>query len=445
MRIVIVGAGVVGFHIAESLIAEGNDVVLIEKNPERAKYVSSHLDCIVINDEGNNVVSLKNAGIENADFFISVTNSDEVNMIMCGIVSSEFNVPVKIARVRNLDYSKARKLEFSMLGIDFIVNSEVETARQIANTVALGATSDVMLFENTELQMRNIIVDSMSFFMGKSLRELKKSIKSNFLISAILRKDTFIIPSGDTVIQENDNIYFFATKNNLTKIFMDVGRKSEKIDKIILVGGGKIGTLVCQYLIRTGRKISIVEKNYEECKMLAEKFPEALVINADISEEDIFEEEQFGKYDLIITATNNQELNILSAVYAKSLGTRRALALVAKSNYIPIAARLAIDTTINPKTTTVDAILKFVRRGDIKSVHSLFGGKAEVIQFSVEENTHIPGMKIHDLHMPENSLILSVSRDNEDIIPDGNFEFMSGDSVIAIVKKESIKILEENL
>ena len=177
MNIVILGAGVVGGQIASQLVSEGHDVVVIEKNPDRAKYVAGHVDCMVLNEEGNNSDTLRRAGIERADFFLSVVDSDEVNMIACGIVESEFEVPVKVARVRNLDYSKAKIFRKSFLGIDFIVNPEVETSRLIANTVALGADSDVMMFENSDMQMRNYVVDSSSFFRDRQIKDIKSAVR----------------------------------------------------------------------------------------------------------------------------------------------------------------------------------------------------------------------------------------------------------------------------
>jgi trk system potassium uptake protein TrkA len=180
------------------------------------------------------------------------------------------------------------------------------------------------------------------------------------------------------------------------------------------------------------------------CKQLSDKFPDALILNADISSEEIFEEEQFHNYDLIISITNNEELNILSSIYAKSLGTKRAIAIVTKSNYFQIARKLDIDSIINPKESTVNAVLKYVRRGDIKSIHRLFNGKAEVIEFKIEKETHIPGMKIKELNMPEDSLILSIIRNSEIIIPDGEFVFNEDDIVITIMKKDSVKKWEEN-
>jgi len=445
MNVVILGAGVVGFQVAEILIAEGHDVVLIEKSPERAKYASSHLDCLIINGEGNNLQTLTDANIDKADLFLSVADSDEVNMIACGLIESEFNVPIKIARVRNLYYSSSKITEKSFLGIDFIVNSEVETSRLIANTVALGANSDVMLFEGTNVQMRNYVVSKTSFFNNKNLKDIKSLIKSKnrFLIAGISRGDKFIIPSGDTEIQEDDNLYLLATKKTLTEIFIESGKKSEKLGKILIAGGGRIGSLVASYLVRTGRKITIIDSNYDRCKDLSEQFPNALILNADISDEEIFEDEKLYNYDLVITTTNRQELNILTAVYSKSKGIKRAIALVNQTNYLPISNQLGIDVTVSPKNCTVDAIMKFIRRGNIKSVHSLFDGKAEVIEFFIPDNSPMCGEPLKNISFPNDCLILTVLRNNENIIPDGSFVLQYNDTVITIAKKKAIQKLEE--
>lgn len=443
MHTVILGAGVVGYQIAQQLISEGKDVIIIEKNPERAKYISEHLDCMVLNDEGTNLTTLKRAGTDNATIFISATNSDEVNMIACGLVASEFNVPLKIARVRNIDYSKSKIMGKSFLGIDFIVNSEVETARQIANTIALGADSDVMMFENTDMQLRNIVVSPGSYFAHKTVKEIRKGITEPFLIAGIMRNNEFIIPSGDTAVLEGDNIYLLATQKNFTKIFIQVGKKQEKIDRIVIVGGGRVGALACEYLIRTGRKITVIEADYERCKFLAEKFPDALILNADISDESIFQEEDIANHDLIVTVTDNQELNMLISLYAKNLGIKRSIALVTNSNYLAIASRLDIDVTVNPKLSTVDAIMKFIRRGNIKSLHSIFHGRAEVIEFSVDDKNPLVGKPLKDIQFPQNSIILSVVRNNANILPHGDLVIEPNDLVIIIAEKTSMPQIEQ--
>jgi trk system potassium uptake protein TrkA len=442
MRVVILGAGVVGMQIAAHLISEGKDVVVIEKDPDQAKIVSGKLDCIVVNEDGTGIYALKRAGMADASIFISVTNSDEVNMIACGFVASEFKVPVKIARVRNLDYSNAKIIEKTFPGIDFIVNSEVETARQIANTIALGADSDVMLFENTDLQLRNLTVNRTSYFANKTVKDIRQGIRDPFLMAGIMRDKNFLIPTGETMVRENDNIYLLATQKDFTRIFIQTGKRQETIDRIAIVGGGRIGTLACQYLIRTGRKITIIEESYDRCKVLSEKFPDALVLNADISDESIFEEEDIGDHDLIVAVTDNQELNMLACLYSKTRGVRRSIALVTNTGYMSIATRMDIDVTVNPKNSTVDAIMKFIRRGNIKSLHSIFGGMAEVIEFLADAKSGLVGRQLKDLTFPGHSLILSIVRGNRNILPHGTLSIEPGDLIIMIAAKESITEIE---
>ncbi|HPB82943.1 MAG TPA: Trk system potassium transporter TrkA [Spirochaetota bacterium] len=442
MHIVIVGAGSIGLHIASQLITENKDVVLIEKNPERAKYVSNHLDCMVINDDGTNLEILKQAGIEKADFFISVTDSDEVNMISCGLVSSEFDVSCKIARVRNLDYSNTKILDRSFLDIDFIVNPEVEAARVTGATVTSGATSDIMIFEKTDIQVRNFFVEANSLFMDKTLKDIRMELKEDFLISAIVRKSSVIIPSGITYVRENDTLYLVANQKNLERVFMKLGKPVIQIKSVVIVGGGTIGKLVARDILAAGYSVKIIEKDYELCKELSAQFEKSLVINADISDEGIFEEERLFENDLIIAATENQELNILSAIYAKSLGVKRAIAIVSKSSYLTIASELGIDSTISPKSSAADTILKYVRGSNIESIHSIFEGKAEVIEFTVGGDAPIINRPLKDIEMPDSSLIISVTRNHQSHIPGGDFVILSGDSVLIITKKKSIPKIE---
>jgi len=366
-------------------------------------------------------------------------------MIACGIVESEFNVPVKVARVRNLDYSKAKIFKKSFLGIDFIVNPEVETSRLIANTVALGADSDVMMFENSDMQIRNYIVDNRSFFKDRQVKDIKTAahIKDRFLIAGIVRNMEFIIPDGFTTIRENDNIYLFATEHTLTKIFIETGKKREKIDRIIVAGGGRIGSLVIRYLIRTGRRITVIDSDYEKCKSISEKFEDALVLHSDISDENIFDDEDLRDCDLIITTTDNEELNILGAAYAKSLGVKRAIALVNRPSYLPISSKLGIDVTVSPRNSTVSAIMRYIKRGDIKNIHTLFNSKAEVIEFSISGKSPLVNMALKDITMPQGSIILTVIRNDVREIPDGNFTINAGDTVITIAKLGSVSALEK--
>ena len=461
-KVVIAGAGTTGFQVARHLIADNKNVVLIERNPETAKYAVNHLDCMVINDSGNRLPALREAGIESADFFISVTDSDELNIVACGLVASEFGVPCKIARVRNPDYAKSNLSGHSLMDVDYFVNPEIEAAQAIVKSVEQGATSDVMTFENTDLQMRNFLVDDRTLFAKQSIAAIKQTLDADFLVAGISRGEHFFVPRGDTIVETGDELYLVAAEHSLEEVFVIAGRPRVDLNRVLLVGGGRVGSFVAGSLSRRGyrangrrprrlldylrrdiKRLKIVDSNYQNCKRLAEEFPDAVVINSDVSEEGFFEEEALAGSDLIITTTDNPELNILVAIYAKTLGIKRSIALVNKFNYLTVASRLGADVIISPKYSVVNTILKFIRRGKVKSVHSILGGLAEVIESTLDGSRGFVGREVRDVKMPDNSLIVAVSRNGSHIVPRSNYTLRDGDKLTMVAKTESITRVEE--
>lgn len=443
MNIVIVGAGEVGTHIASQLVSEQKDVVIIEKDPESAARASNMLDCLVITGEGSNVEVLEQAGADKADIFIAATSIDEVNMISCFVAGSTFNTPVKIARVRNVDYMRKGLLKNTAIGIDLLVNPEIEAAFDIVQTVLHGASSGIFAFQGTNAQLRDFLVKEESVFNGVLVKDIRSLIDQNFIIAGVLRQEQLYIPRGDFQILTGDHIYIAALGKSFNKILTRAGMTVDKLKRIVLVGGGLIGKHVAGMLIEDGKDVRIIEKDYEKCKELSALFPEATVINGNISDRDVFEEENIAYTDAIITTTQSEELNILAGVYAKSKGVKRAVALIDKLNYISLATNLGIDSCISAKMSSVDAILKFIRKGNIRNVYTIFEGQAEAIEFIVTHNKEIIGKKVMDLKLPEGCLIITVQRNRKTIIPDGSFVIEEGDSIIAFVAHDVIGRLEE--
>jgi trk system potassium uptake protein TrkA len=458
MKVVILGAGAVGMQLAKQLVDEKKDVVLIEQDADRARLASSRLDCMVINDAGNNLSVLRSAGTKDAQYFIAVTDSDEVNMIACGLVSAEFDVPYKIARVRNIDYATARIAEKSFLGIDYIVNPEIEAAQAIVRSIEHGAVSDIMLFEQAGVQMRNLSVDDESAFRGKTLEQIRNEIGIPFLVAVILRQNNYIIPSGQSEVKLGDVLYIVSTQAHFDELFGTIGKPKTDLRRIVIVGGGKIGTYVTEQLISphksqntflrrllvslsptTKRSVKIVDVDYRKCKRLSQQFPDALVIHADVSEEGVLEEGYFANSDLVIATTDNQELNIVTGVYAKTFGIRRSIALVNKNNYTHIATKLGIDVPVSQKNAMVNSIMKFIRKGNIRSVHSISGGKLEVVELRVDEDSSMAGRQVRHLRLPHGSLVVSIIREGENYLPHGSEVIQAGDHVVVITR---IDILE---
>jgi trk system potassium uptake protein TrkA len=446
MKIVIAGSGEVGFHLAEQLVASNQDVVLIEKNPARVRFVADHLDCLVVEGEGGDPEVLAEAGIDGADTFIAVSNLDEVNIVSCLVVAGRYKVKTTIARVRSLQYQHSGILNSTLLGINYIVNPEIEAARAIMNVVAGGATGKVLVFEGTGIQMRDLFVDRKSQLCGRDLQSIRRLLNDNFIIAGISRDDEVIIPSGETVLEEGDRIFIVASKTTMERIFRKIGHRRHNLQKVVVVGGGRIGSYVTEFLLASGRSVKIVEKDYERCKQLAERFPEALVINEDISDEKIFEDEQLHLVDLLVTTTPDEALNMLTAIYAKSLGVKRVVPVVNKSSYLNIAEQLGIDASVSPKASSVSAILKYVRRGNVKRVYSIFEGKAEAIEFTISPESRIAGRRIRDLKLPNGSLVVAVNRPtvggSSNLVPNGEFVLEAGDNVVTFAKAEQVDALE---
>lgn len=461
MKKIIVGAGNVGLQLAKKLIDEKHDVVIIERNIEKVRQASGTLDCMVVHGEANNRETLKEASINEADFFISVTESDELNMIACGMVASEYEVPFKVARVRNFEYTSSSIAQKPFLGIDYIVNPEVEAARAILRSVEHGATSDIINFEGTSFQMRTMVINEYSRFRDRRLEDVKREVQYDFIVAVIVRENGYIIPQGDTVIRDRDTLYLIGTKEHLETAFKTEGKPREELKRIVVVGGGRIGSYVARHLIfsnekeslitrmlesfipRQKRNVVLIERDYERSKQLAEEFPQALILYGDVSDEGILEENNLGDYDLLISATGNQELNLVTCMYAKGIGIKRSIALVNKNDFLKMSSKLNIDTTISMNNAVVNSILKLVRKGTVHSIHAVSGGNLEVIELSVESGSKVANKTIKDIKLPYHSLLLFISRGEDNYLPHGNDVLLPNDTIVLITRKENINKLDQ--
>ncbi len=462
MYVVILGAGRVGTQLARQLILEKKDVAIIEQDAERAREVGTKLDCLVINEKGNAIEELIKAGIQKADVFVSVADSDETNLIACGLVAAEFSSVKTVARVRSLNYSKTKFLSSSFLGIDHVISPEIEAAKIISYAVSHGVRSDIMLFENARLQMRNLTIHGDSIFLDQSLKTLRGKLDFSFLIAAILRKEGYLIPTGDTTIKEGDEIYLVSSEEDLETIFELEKNQKEELNRITIIGGGRISAYVAEELLggegsrqkglgflklfgkkQKKKTLQIIDKDYERCQALAERFPQALITHADVTEDRFSEDELLKDTDLIITTTRNQELNLITGIYAKTLGVQKTMALVVRNSYRNMAHNLNIDMTVSLNDSVTNSILKVLRRGSVKNVHALSGGKLEVMEFEIDMESPIAGKQIAQIKLPPNSLIIFLSHKGEDIIPTGMTRIEGGDFVVIILERSYVSQIEK--
>lgn len=425
-----------GLQLARRLIEEKHDVSIIEANEERARHVSNRLDCMVLHDEGNSASALEEAGIARADALVCVTDSDEVNMIICGL-AAEYNGLLKIARVRNDEYVRRNFQNIgekhSAMGIDFFIHPDVEAARSTLDAIGHGAVGDILSFAGTDYELGSVDIGPGSPFNGLVLAEFRTALEGESLVALLERGGECILPDGTTKLAAGDRIYLLAKEEVLDKGFRLAGGTGKQIRKIGIVGGGRLGSLIAAGLLRaetgesrqkkTGRDIIsflktfvprsfrnliIIEQDYGICKDLAARFPEALILNEDISDESFVAEEKLDGLDLIVTATDHQELNIITAVYLKSRGVQKAIAMVTGSGYAAIARRLGVDVVIPMKSVVVDSILSKLIGGGVKGLHRIGDGSVNILEIVISPQSQAAGKALKDFRLPEGALVMLV-------------------------------------
>jgi trk system potassium uptake protein TrkA len=446
MKVVILGAGRRGRMLARHLIQERRNVVILESNPKRVNEIQGKLDCLVILGSGIDPEKLKLAEVETADFFIAVTDSDEVNLVACGIVGSLNRATTTVAAIRNLTYTGSSGLSTSILGINHIVNPEAETARSIHAIINRGIFSDTISFEKSNLILYNIYVAANSSFVNQSVASCRASIGTEFVIAAINREEEGIVPSGNTTVLAGDTLSIVAFDDGKETLFKILGHKRSKPKKIVIVGGSKIALFLLRSFSSSQLKhIALVDQDRDICEQFASLFPNLLVIQSDITDETIFEEERLFNYELLISLTNSDELNVITASYAKSGGVKNTMALIKNNNnYIRLTRHLGIDSIISVSEATVDSLLKYMRGSNVSSVHSMFNGRFEIFEFVIEKKMLVANTRLRDIEMRDRGIIAGITKANgKNIIPDGSYKIEVGDILIVCAGREHLGFVQK--
>ncbi|MCX7788522.1 MAG: Trk system potassium transport protein TrkA [Spirochaetes bacterium] len=461
MKIILVGAGLVGTHVARELTQEHKDIIIIEKNSETARIITNELDCMVINDDGSRLDVLQKVGIEDCDYFIALTGSDEVNMIACGMVASQYKNTKTIARVRNPYYGMMLNKHKSFLGIHHVINPEIEAADAIVRSIEEGVSKDVFSLIEDRVQMRLHRIVKDSRFAGKTIQQIRKEVETDFLIPVLNRENSMMIPTGDTIIQEGDELYFLGNPNTLDKILGQSLKRKHPVHKIGIIGGTRIGEFVIgrirdlvheqnkglkrvfsSFLKRPEVSITVLEASKEKAKALSQLFPDITIINRDIGEEDVLEQEEFSKHDVVITVTESQTLNLVSAMMAKHIGAKNTIALVINNSFLKLSSSLQIDHVVSLKTAVVNSILRIIRKANIETIHTFYQDDFELLRLTLAPNAKPVGKPIKDLNLPKDALILLILRGSENIVPSGSTVLQAGDLLGLIAKKDVISKLE---
>ncbi len=448
MKVAILGAGRRGIRLARHLVEENKDVIIIDEHADDVETAMSKVDCIAFTGSGTSLEDLSDAGIDDADAFIALTGSDETNLVSSGIASSEFKIPLTIASIRNLSYTGYSGIGTSLMGITHIVNPTQEVAQYIYQDVERGIYSDIISFENSSLLLYNVYVDKNSPYADKKVIELRHDLNVNFIIAALKRNGEAIVPSGDTTVRVGDTLSLVADENSLEKLLSVVGRRTVKAKRIAIVGASQVADFLLRAIPKYQHKdIAIIDKNISVCENMAKMYPDVLVLNADITNEGVFEEENLGTYDLLLCLTYNDELNIITASYAKHFGIKNSMALVNNNpNYVRMAGHLGIDSIISTQDVTVDSLMRYLHGKNVASMHSMFDGQIEAFEFIITDDNPNVGKALKDIDMRGKGIIAGVTKkDGGTLIPGGFYSLEAGDAIITVIERKSTDFIQKML
>lgn len=442
MRVIIIGAGEVGYHIAKKLSDEKKDVVLIDKDPAKIRRISENMDVQAILGSGTSPRILRQAGIQEAELLTAATDSDEVNLIACLLARSLNPGAVKIARVRNQEYLKEKAL-FSqeILGVDLIINTQAMMVDSILNLMEIPGASEVVDFLDGGVKLVSFLISDESPLAGKKLSDLRIQ-KSNLLVGAIVRGHKILIPSGRDTIHPLDLIYLVVKKSEVNQIPGRLGMPTRPVKNIIIVGAGGTGMDVARALDRRRLNVRLIDQDGEKCKNAATLLKNVIVIKGDGADRDLLREVNAGDMDLLIALTGDEESNVLISLVAKELGARRTITRVSKLSYMHIVSAIGLDTVVNPRMSAVRAILQYLRRGKIISVAPLREEQAEVIEAEALETSDIVNTPLSEVNFPVGAILGAILREGEIIIPEGNTIVLPHDRLIIFALQNVINKLE---
>jgi trk system potassium uptake protein TrkA len=442
MKIVIAGAGDMGFHLAKLLSSEQQDIILIDTNSEVLEYVETHLDVFTIKGDASSITTLQSADLGRADLFLAVTTSESSN-IVSSILAKKMGAKQTVARVNNEEYFQpSQKSSFKELGVDKLFSPNRLAVAEIERLIQLCEATDNFEFENGKISLLGITLDDSSPFINKSIGEIDDEFPDvKFRPIAILRGHDTIIPRSKTKFYRNDHVYFISQKKDVPIIFKVIGKQLKKVKNVMILGGSKVANQTAKKLEKT-YNVTIVDPTKAGCKRLTEVLDNSLIVKGDPSNIDILKEEGLAEMDAFIALTNNAETNIIASLVAEEEGVLKTIALVDNMVYTHISQNIGVDTLINTKLIAANNIFRFVRKGEIEAIASLHGVDAEIIEYVVTKNSVLTRKNLREIGFPAKALIGSVIRGEQSIIPDGNFTLEADDKVIVFAMPEAIGKVE---
>lgn len=439
LKIIIVGCGKVGANLVDQLSKEGHDITVIDKKAEKIQDITNTYDVMGLVGNGASYSTQMEAGIEETDLIIAVTDSDELNLLCC-TVAKRVGKCAAIARVRTPDYSEETGYLREQLGLALIINPELEAAREVARILYLPTALEVNSFAHGQAELVKFKVPEGNLLNGLSLAYLGKNITNDILICAVERNGEVYMPNGDFVLQSGDVVSFVSERHIARDFLKQIGLATRQVKDTMIIGASKAAYYLAKELLNMGISVKIIEKEKENCESLIVKLPKAIIINGDGTDPDILKEEGIETVQSFIPLTGIDEENIMLTLYAKQVSKAKVVTKINRVNYKQVINNLDLGSLVYPKYITSEAIIAYVRAkknsmgSNIETLYHMFDSRVEAIEFIVEENSKVSGVPIKDLKLKKDVLISFINHNGHIIIPTGNDEIEDGDTVMIVTK-----------
>lgn len=449
MRVIVCGAGQVGHHIARTLAAEDNDVTVIDRDESLVEKITSAVDVKGVTGYASHPDVLERAGAANADLLIAVTYADEVNMVACQVAHSLFDLPTKIARVRAQSYlapAWANLFARDQLPIDIVISPEIEVARAIARRLRVPGAFDMIPLADDLVRLIGVRCDQDCPVVNTPLRQLTSLFPDlHIVVVGIVRESRPFVPTGDDSMLPGDEVYFVAETSHVRRAMALFGHDEAAQRRVVILGGGNIGLFLAQELEQGDLAMTakVIEQDKDRAETIAERLNRTVVLNGDALDPEILDEANIRAAESVIAVTNDDETNILASLLAKRGGCARSVTLINKTTYSPLVSSLGIDVVVSPRAITVSTILQQVRRGRIRSVHSLREGFGELIEAEALETSSIVNKPLREARLPDGVIIGALVRDSQVITPRADTVPRAGDRVILLSTTAAIKSVEK--
>ncbi|MCE7054576.1 Trk system potassium transporter TrkA [Algoriphagus sp. AGSA1] len=443
MNIVIAGAGDMGYHLAEQLSYDNKDITLIDTDREVLDYVASKLDVLTVQGDATSFEILTRANVNRASMVLCVTTSEKTN-IVTAVLAKQLGAKRVMARVRNHSYMEAENLTyFKNLGIDNLISPTMLCSKHIFNMIENSSFTEVFDFEGGKLNIVGITLDQSNPLVNQRILDTKSNpIFEDIRIIAILRDQKTIIPRGSTIIRNNDHVFFISNKKNTQTIMEVLGQEKHTIKNVMIIGGDDMA-LTTALRLEDHYRVTLINKDKERCKWLAENLKSSLVINGDYKNVELLIEEGLEQMDAFLALTDSSETNIIASLTAKNHGVYKTIAHVDTREYIHISHSIGVDSLINKKLVAANEISRFLKKGTVEAVSGIYGVDAEFIQYSVCKNNRLIKNPLRELHFPDSAIVAGVIRGEQVFIPDGDFQLNLKDKAIVLALPEAKNALEK--